>query len=87
MKFTAEEVQNMVYGEDEDGEVIETIEGESRRWLRSNTTIVKHKDKFYSLYYDQGLTECQENEFEDQDAPEVKQVEKTTIVKSWVRVE
>ncbi len=87
MKFTEEEVRDMVFGDDMDGEVMETIDGEDRRWSRTNITIVKHKGKFYELYWEHGLTENQENEFEDQDAPEVKQVEKTTIVKSWVRVE
>ena len=88
MKFTAEEDKGMVYEDDLDGEVIETIEGEDRRWSRTNITIVKHKHtgKFYELYWEHGLTENQENEFEDQDAPEVKQVEKRTIVKSWARV-
>ncbi len=87
MKFTAKEVKAMVYEDDFDSEVIETIEGEDRRWSRTNITIIKHiKGKFYELYWEHGLTENQENEFEDQDAPEVKQVEKTTIVKSWVRV-
>lgn len=86
MKFTAEEVQNMVYDDDMDVEVIETIDGEDRRWSRTNTTIVKHGNKFYSLYWEQGLTENQENDFFAQDAPEVRQVEKTVIEKSWVNV-
>ncbi len=86
MRFTADEVRDKVFGEDEDGRVVEEIDGEDRRWSRTNITIVEHKDKFYSLYWEHGLTENQDNEFEDQDAPEVKQVEKTTIVKSWVNV-
>lgn len=86
MKFTAEEVQNMVYDNNMDAEVIETIDGEDRRWSRTNTTIVKRGNKFYSLYWEQGLTENQPNDFEDQDAPDVRQVEKTVIEKSWVNV-
>ncbi len=81
MKFTGEEVGEFVFEYD-----VETIEGESRRWSRTNQTIIEYNGKFYSLYWEEGLTENQDNEFEEQDAPEVKQIEETKIVVSWVKV-
>jgi hypothetical protein len=78
--FTKEEVKKLVQGS------IETMYGENRRWLRSNESIVKTDNKYYLLTWEEGLTECQENEFYDQDAPEVKQVEETVIIKKWVSV-
>jgi hypothetical protein len=31
--------------------------GESRRWSRTNISIVEYEGKFYELYWEQGLTE------------------------------
>ncbi len=81
MKFTKEQVKELVWEAD-----VETIEGENRRWSRSNTTIVEFENKFYDLYWEEGLTEMQDDEFEAQDAPEVKQIEETIVVKKWVAV-
>jgi len=79
--FTKEEVREWA------GEGVDEIVGEDRRWSRTNTTIVKIDNKFYSIYWEQGLTENQENEYEAQDAPEVQQVEKTIVVTNWKKVE
>jgi hypothetical protein len=81
-KFTAEQVREAVFERD-----VETIEGENRRWVRSNTSIVKMEDeKFYELHWEEGLTEMQESEFEEQEAHEVEEVEKTIVVQRWDRV-
>lgn len=76
-KFTAREVEDLVWNG------IETIEGENRRWSRTNITIVKIDEKFYQLEWEEGLTEMQENRFDDQEADEVIQVEETVVVKKW----
>ena len=81
MKFTKEQVRELVWEAE-----VETINGENRRWSRSNTTIVEFENKFYDLYWEEGLTEMQDDEFEAQDAPEVKQIEETIVVKKWVAV-
>ena len=81
--FTREEVKKWA------GEGVDEIEGKDRRWSRTNTTIVQIEDKFYSVYWECGLTECQENEYEAQDAPEVKMVEEEKVIKikKWVNAE
>jgi hypothetical protein len=81
-KFTKEEVQNLVWEN-----AIETDYGENRRWSRTNITIVEFNKKFYELYWEEGLTEYQENEYEAQEADEMEQIEKTIIVKRWVKKE
>jgi len=82
MKFSEEEIRDMVYG-DFDGDVVETIEGENRRWTRSNITYVQIDNKFYELVWEQGLTENQEDDFWEQDAPEVERVITSRTVYSW----
>ncbi len=81
MKFTAEQVEEYVFEHD-----IETMQGETRRWSRTNTTIVKRDGKFYSLYWECGSTEMQDNTYDEQDAPEVEKVKKTVIMEEWVKV-
>ena len=80
--FTAAEVKEIWLKD----EAVAVEEGESRRWLKTIGLIVKRDNKYYSLYFNQGLTECQKDEFEDQDAPEVKLIEETVVIKKWVYV-
>lgn len=80
MKFTAEQVQELGYGEDIDGfDFIWETEGEDRRWSRTMYVVAKHTEtgKFYQVEYEQGLTEMQENMYEDQEGKEMKKVTKT----------
>ena len=81
MKLTGYEVENLVWEHE-----VERIQGEDRRWSRTNTSIVMINDKTYSVYWEHGLTEGQDNEYESQTAIEVKQVEEVTILKTWVNV-
>ena len=78
-KFTEQEVEDLVW----DGEI---TEGEARRWSSTNTSVVTIDDKQYELYYEHGLTEMQENEYEEQEAPEVKKVKETVVIEKWVNV-
>lgn len=82
--FTEKEVRNLIW----DCEV-EREEGSNRRWSRSMTSIVEADDgKLYAIDWEQGLTECQQNEYFAGTYPEVekKTYEKTITVAEWVEV-
>lgn len=66
-EFTEDEVRELVY------ESIKNVEHDSSRWTAYMSSIIKCEDdgKFYELFWDRGLTEEQENEFEAQEAEEV----------------
>lgn len=72
---------------------IDSTYGENRRWTRSVTSICKlkddeGKDRFFELNWDEGLTECQENEFYEQPFEVAKKTyEKVVTLTEWVRVE
>lgn len=53
---------------------------EAGRWNVPETIIFKYKDKFYSIWFYRGLTECQEDEWEEQAAEEVCKVARTIYV-------
>lgn len=61
------------------------IEGDKSRWSVYTQTIVKLRDKYFSIDWSQGLTEIQEDEFDDQPY-EVKKVEKMIPVTEWIPV-
>jgi len=82
IKLTSDEVRFLVWECD-----VETEEGENRRWSRSNSTVVEKDGKFYSVYWEQGLTEMQDNDYPAQTATEVEQIEETVIIKKWVNKE
>lgn len=68
------ELQTLVWQYD-----IDTQTGENRRWTRTNTTIVKLLDRFFSIEWEEGLTECQENEFFEQPIEVQKRTYEKTI--------
>lgn len=63
---------------------IEREYGDNRRWSRSVESICKIGDRYFSITWEQGLTECQEDEYYSQPV-EVKKVtyEKTITVTEW----
>lgn len=78
--LTRSELSKLVYGYE-----IETDYGENRRWTRSATTIISLKGRYFSIDWEDGLTECQENEFYSQPVEvEKKTYEKTITVTEWV---
>ena len=81
-KLTTRELQTLVFDFERD-----RMDGHNRRWTRSVTTIVELKGRFFSIDWEEGLTECQENEFYNQ-PKEVKKhtYEKTITVTEWVKV-
>jgi len=81
-KLTESELRNLVWEYE-----VETENGENRRWSRTNTTIVKLLDRYFSVDWEEGLTESQENEYYEQPYEVVcKTEEKTIVVKMWNRV-
>ena len=65
--------------------IVDLIAGEDRRWFRSITCIVQLGDRFFSITYDKGLTECQENEYYNQPFEVEKHTtEKTIVVTEWL---
>lgn len=59
---------------------IEQETGENRRWSRSNNSICKVADRYFSLTWEEGLTEMQDNEFYSQPF-EVKLIEEEKMIK------
>lgn len=80
--LSREELSTLVYEYD-----LETEHGENRRWTRSNTTIVKLRGRYFSIDWEEGLTEFQKNEFYSQPIEVTKKTyEKTITVTKWVPV-
>lgn len=80
--LSRKELSTLVYEYD-----LETEHGENRRWTRSNTTIVELMGRYFSIDWEEGLTEFQENEFYSQPIEVTKKTyEKTITVTKWVPV-
>ena len=77
--LTRAELQYLVHEYD-----IETDKGENRRWSRGMSTISEVQGRFFQTNWEEGLTENQENEYDEQPT-EVKKVtyEKTIEVTEW----
>ena len=82
--LTENDLKNLIFEYEE----VDKEEGENRRWVRAITSIIKIGERFFSLAWEQGLTECQENEFYYQPV-EVKAdtYEKTIVVTKWVSID
>ena len=81
--LTDRELSELVYGY-----AVETDYGENRRWTRTNTTVVKLLGRYFSVDWEEGLTEYQEDEFYNQPIEvEKKTYEKTITVTEWIPVE
>lgn len=81
--MSEEEVKNIVY-EDLFYQV-DRVEGEDHRWTREIDLIYEIDGNYYSLYYNEGLTECQEAEFWEQEAFKVEK--KPITIYEWVKVD
>ena len=58
--------------------------GDNRRWTRSVCSIIELGGKHYSITWEEGLTENQENYFYDQPVEvEMSEYEKTIVVREW----
>ena len=86
-ELTASEVEEIIWNMGAEGiTYVEEIEGEDRRWSRTNLVIFEVGEKYFELEYEHGLTEYQENEYWAQIPIEVKKVEKTVIITDWEEI-
>jgi len=86
-KLTGKELGSLVYDYEECRN-----EGDDRRWSRSIISYIKLLDRYFCVAWEQGLTECQENEFYNQPYEVEKKVyekivpeHKETIVE-WIKI-
>ena len=83
IRLTEEEVRDIVYEDSEKYFLIDEFIDGTSRWHVHKTGVISCSDngKYYIIYWNEGATEMQENEFWSQTAPEVEQ--KEVIVKKW----
>ena len=83
-RLSEEELQSLVF----EGNEVSTKKGENRRWSRTVDTVIELNGRFFMIEWDEGLTECQENEFYEQPYEVTpREYEKTITVTDWVRIE
>lgn len=63
-KLTEYELRDCAWGNV--GEYIDEIELDSGRWTQGMQTIFKINEQLYCIYWERGLTECQDNEYWEQ---------------------
>lgn len=80
-KFSQEEVEQFVHNNE-----VDIKHGETDGTLRFNWSIVKLDNKFFRLKWREELDDNWPDEYEEQEADEVKQVEKTVVIKVWVPI-
>ena len=81
--FTEDEIEKMAY--EEFGNWIRTAEGRRHRWYREVITIFEVNGRFFAVSWNRGLTELQEDDFDDAEAYEVEK--KAKVIIEWVRKE
>lgn len=81
-ELTSEEVEKLVLEYEYD-----LIEGEDRRWSRTNETIIEIDGRYFSVEWEKGLTEYQENEYYSQVAVEVEKKERIITQTYWEKKE
>lgn len=82
-KLTEKELRTVVFETKE----IERDKGENRRWTRNVNSIVEMCGRYFCIIWEEGLTECQENEFYCQPYEVCKVTyEKTITVTEWKKI-
>lgn len=69
------------------GYAVEEIEHSVGRWERQVSSIVEIKNRYFSIDWSEGLTEIQENSFDDFYPEEVESYEEIVVVKKWRPIE
>ena len=82
-QFTERELADLVF----DNRIVTEIEGYEHRWTRSIQTIFINEGRYFSVWWQRGLTECQDSEFLNQ-PEEVRREERivTTTVVDWIPI-
>ena len=84
--FSLSKMENMIDEEDMGAiKFVDEQDGDSGRWTKHKTTIFKVNNDLWCVEWEEGLTECQENEFYDQPY-KVKCIEDVVIVKKYVPI-
>lgn len=82
-KLTAKDVEWLV---NDDNFYIETVVIDKYDWTELVNTIIKLGGKYYRVYWQQALTENQEDFFESQFAVEVEKKAKIIEINEWVEI-
>lgn len=75
MFFTEQEQEDLVFSTN----VYEEEDGYQGRWTQHKSTVVGHEGKFYRVFWESGLTEYQENVFDEGECDEVFPVRSTRV--------
>ena len=78
-EFTETEVRELIY----EGNFVDEIEGNDHRWDREVTTIIEVDGRYFAIDWRRGLTECQENWFDNQPR-EVTKTTRMVEVTEWI---
>ena len=81
--FTEDEIEKMAYGGL--GNRVDEIGGECDRWIQAMETIFEVNGRFFAVSWYRGLTELQEDDFDDAEVYEVEKKEK--VIFEWVEKE
>ena len=81
--FTKDEIEMMAY--EEFGNWVDTAEGRTHRWYREVETIFEVNGRFFAVSWYRGLTELQEDDFDDAEVYAVEKKEK--VIFEWVEKE
>ena len=78
-KLNESEIQDLIEYE------FERKHGENRRWIRTVTSIIELGDRYFSINWEEGFTEYQENMYYNQPIEvEKKTYPKTITVTEWI---
>lgn len=80
-ELTTNEIRDLVC----EGNIIEEIPGENRRWTRTVKSIIELEGRYFLIAWEQGLTENQPNEYYNQPYEVVcGEYKKVVDVKKWI---
>ena len=80
--LNSEEVQKLIYSDTH----IDEVHLDSGRWTEHLQAIYEIKGRYYAVYWERGLTECQDNEFYSQVAEEVIPIDEVVTIRKWENV-
>lgn len=81
-KLSERELRNLIWNYED---IKEREYGENRRWTRGVESIICLCGRYFSIYWEEGLTEYQENEyFYQPEEVEKHEYDKTIHVVEWV---
>lgn len=81
-ELTEKEIEYLV----DYGKFVDEIEGNDHRWQKEVQTIIDIDGELYAIDWMRGLTECQENEYDEQPY-KVKRMEKKIVKIEYVALE